>query len=388
MEPFELKGHTGHVNSVAFNKDGTRILTGSGDRTVKVWDARTGTELLELQGLTGFVMSASFSPDGTRIVTGGCGADGKPGEVIVWDARTGKGLPDEEIAYRRLHTEPNLWRYRKGYLAARTAKDDFAARFYLEILPPAERAALIGKADVDALAPLANRATAHLNAGELEQALPLLVEIANVTKAKLGSEDPATLEAMTRLGGVYGRMKQFDKSIPVFEEVLKGRDAKLGRGHPATLETVWTLGESYKNAGRFKEAIPLLEEAHQHGGRDGFVLGEAYAKAGENARLTKFIQKELAEVQNPLRRPDLGPEEIERQPGFLAMRLAELSVPLFQSKAFAEAETLLRECLPLCEKTAPDYWKTFNTKSLLGGCCWARRSTPTPSRCCWRATRG
>ncbi len=83
---FELKGHSGAVNSVAFSPDGTRILTGSGDRTVKVWDARTGTELLQLKGLTSRFTCVSFSPDGTRIVSGG-GEFGKPGEAMVWDAR-------------------------------------------------------------------------------------------------------------------------------------------------------------------------------------------------------------------------------------------------------------------------------------------------------------
>jgi eukaryotic-like serine/threonine-protein kinase len=37
---------------------------------VKVWDARTGAELLALKGHTGSVASASFSADGSRIVTG------------------------------------------------------------------------------------------------------------------------------------------------------------------------------------------------------------------------------------------------------------------------------------------------------------------------------
>src|SRR5262249_44320483 len=40
----------------------------------------------------------------------------------------------EEIAYRSLHTRPNPQRYQEGYNAARAAKDDFAARFYLDRL--------------------------------------------------------------------------------------------------------------------------------------------------------------------------------------------------------------------------------------------------------------
>ena len=48
--------------------------------------------------------------------------------------------PDaEELEYRRIHTQPNLWRYREGYDQARKAEDQFAARFYFDLLPPPDR---------------------------------------------------------------------------------------------------------------------------------------------------------------------------------------------------------------------------------------------------------
>ena len=74
----------GRVWSVAFSPDGTRIVTGSDDRTAKLWDARTGTSLLELNGHTGMLWGVSFSPDGTRIVTGSSDRTAR-----VWDARSG-----------------------------------------------------------------------------------------------------------------------------------------------------------------------------------------------------------------------------------------------------------------------------------------------------------
>jgi hypothetical protein len=42
---FTLYGHTQPVWSASFSPDGSRIVTGSRDRTAKVWDARTGQEL-------------------------------------------------------------------------------------------------------------------------------------------------------------------------------------------------------------------------------------------------------------------------------------------------------------------------------------------------------
>ena len=38
----ELQGHASQVTSVAFSSDGNRIVSGSDDETVRVWDAKTG----------------------------------------------------------------------------------------------------------------------------------------------------------------------------------------------------------------------------------------------------------------------------------------------------------------------------------------------------------
>ena len=51
----------------------------------------------------------------------------------------------------------------------------------------------------------------------------------------------------------------------------------------------------------------------------------------------------------------------------LAGLLAQIGLGLLEQKKWTEAEPLLRECLAIREKTQPDVWSTFNTKSLLGG---------------------
>jgi WD40 repeat protein len=40
-----LTGHTGTVFSLVFSRDGTRIVSGSGDKRVKMWDTETGAEV-------------------------------------------------------------------------------------------------------------------------------------------------------------------------------------------------------------------------------------------------------------------------------------------------------------------------------------------------------
>ena len=58
------------VMSASFSPDGTKVVFGSEDRTVRIWDAVTGECEQTLEGHSDRVSSASFSPDGTKVVSG------------------------------------------------------------------------------------------------------------------------------------------------------------------------------------------------------------------------------------------------------------------------------------------------------------------------------
>ena len=75
------------MNSVAFSRDGTRIVSGSRDKTLRLWDAKSSQPIRPLQGHKYSVTSVAFSPDGTRTVSG---SDDKT--LRLWDAKSGQPI--------------------------------------------------------------------------------------------------------------------------------------------------------------------------------------------------------------------------------------------------------------------------------------------------------
>jgi WD40 repeat protein len=82
-----MEGHSGGIRSVACSPDGTRIVSGSYDKTLQLWDAVSGAHLNTLKGHSSYICSVAFSPDGTRIVSG---SDDKT--LRLWDAVSGAHL--------------------------------------------------------------------------------------------------------------------------------------------------------------------------------------------------------------------------------------------------------------------------------------------------------
>lgn len=81
-----LRAHILPLTNCAFNKSGDKFITGSYDRTCKVWDTNSGEELLTLEGHKNVVYAIAFNnPYGDKIITGSFDKTCK-----LWSAETGQ----------------------------------------------------------------------------------------------------------------------------------------------------------------------------------------------------------------------------------------------------------------------------------------------------------
>lgn len=81
-------GHSGVVNSVEFSPDNKRFITGSADKTAKLWDVESNRILANFIGHDDQVNNVLFSNDGKFICTAG------GSKLYIWDAKSGKKLKD------------------------------------------------------------------------------------------------------------------------------------------------------------------------------------------------------------------------------------------------------------------------------------------------------
>ncbi len=81
---YTYHGHTSIITGVAWSPDAKRIASASQDKTVQVWDATTGDNVLTYRGHTSIVTAVAWSPDGVHIASAS-----QDGAVQLWNATTG-----------------------------------------------------------------------------------------------------------------------------------------------------------------------------------------------------------------------------------------------------------------------------------------------------------
>ena len=87
-----LEGHTDWIYSVAISPDNTKIVSGSLDRSIRVWNIESGNLINTLEGHTYWVISVAINPDNKKIVS-----RSYDNTIKIWD-----------IYKRGLHTKPEF----------------------------------------------------------------------------------------------------------------------------------------------------------------------------------------------------------------------------------------------------------------------------------------
>ncbi|KAJ3122130.1 ATP phosphoribosyltransferase (ATP-PRTase) (ATP-PRT) [Nowakowskiella sp. JEL0407] len=82
-----LTGHSSDIRAVAIDPNGNRIVSASGDATLKIWNADTGKEEKTLYGHRSYVLAVAISKDGMFIVSGSSDKT-----LRVWESQSGKEI--------------------------------------------------------------------------------------------------------------------------------------------------------------------------------------------------------------------------------------------------------------------------------------------------------
>jgi WD40 repeat protein len=85
-----LNVHSRHINSAVFSPDGKTLAVGE-DHEVKLWDVSAGQERLTMKGRVNSVRTVAFSRDGARLVS-----VGDDDRAMVWDVKSGNQLLEFE----------------------------------------------------------------------------------------------------------------------------------------------------------------------------------------------------------------------------------------------------------------------------------------------------
>ncbi len=273
----------------------------------------------------------------------------------AWEARLG---PDDPSTMRAMHNLAGAYR------VVGRPQESIAL---LEKVRDA-RLSRLGPRHPATLVTLHSLALSYQAAGRTAEAIALLEGVRDAKVSVFGPDHPRTLNAMAHLAVAYRSARKFDESVRLFQKTLELRKSKLGPDHPETLWTMAKLGVGYRDVGKQDEAVVRLEEALERArklpgpmpARLEWIVGAlaaTYDRGGQFAR-AEPLHRESVELARK-RYYDGHP--------CVAEAMNRLGRSLLKQRRWAEAESILRQCLAAREKGSPGDWREFGTEALLGG---------------------
>jgi tetratricopeptide (TPR) repeat protein len=188
-------------------------------------------------------------------------------------------------------------------------------------------------------------------------------------KIDLNGDDPRIAVSGILLGKLLHGQGKLSEAAALFR---KGAE----RAAPNTLnELAWSMATSANARERNSAlAMELAEKAVAATGRTNTMmldtLAAAFAESGQFDKAVSVQEEAIALLQSENEKRDYGSRlklYESKTPYRDHAALATMITGLLAQGKFAEAEPLARECLALREKSVPDDWRTFNSRSMLGG---------------------
>ena len=219
---------------------------------------------------------------------------------------------------------------------------------------------------------LAGLAVYLRNQGKLTEAEATVRESLSIRRKSLGNDHPDVVSSVSSLGDLLLRLGKPAAAEALLREELTYARALAANG---TTQAYGRLGfllhhlaDVLREAKRPEQARPLAEEAvlvyerhpdlsageHQHAVA---VLASVLTDLGDAAALESLHRRSVENLRARLPLAELQ----------FAAALAGLTQALIAQQKFAEAEPSARESLAIREAKSPEDWRTFNSRSLLGG---------------------
>ena len=213
---------------------------------------------------------------------------------------------------------------------------------------------------------LNNLALRYRAAGKMRQALALFEQARDEIVPRRGAEHPSTLMILDSLAGMYRAFGRTEEAIRLGEQVRESRVMLLGAYNPYTVHSLWNLGLAYEAAGDIDKASTLLHQAGT--GLEKLDFSHAEASTIIMSLCTSLERRGDLEKADAWRRKWL--EAARRKRGADSPAYADILMDqgenLLESRRYAEAEPILRECVAILEKARPDSPSASQSQSLLG----------------------